>query len=248
MASCEGGLQGPQRGRTAPDAIARNTCGEATCQETTLDLIISKHADPNPEKPKLFCSVEQSQPGALEVKAHGVEQKAETQAEALEHVPTEAHLADQGLAEVDQVPENLVETQGKVEIGERSKKVTFLLEPDVSEATLTESVAPLGSSPRGSGEKDLRVVAEDAPSAPSAPTGAPTQPTPDIFTRWRSVSHVFVVESHLYLFCFWAQKYRVFTTRRILQTLSTRCLQRSWNMWSGWRKGRTIRTAALVLR
>lgn len=86
----------------------------------------------------------------LKVKAHGVEQKVETQAEALEHVPTEAHVADQGLAEVDQVPENLVETQGKVEIGERSKKVTFLLEPDVvSEATLTESVALLGSSTQG---------------------------------------------------------------------------------------------------
>ncbi|XP_029697263.1 anillin, actin binding protein 2, partial [Takifugu rubripes] len=66
---------------------------------------------------------------------------------------TEAHVADKDLAEVDQGPENkeLVEeeTKGKAEIGERSKKVTFLLEADVlGEATLTESIAPMGSSTR----------------------------------------------------------------------------------------------------
>uniref|UniRef100_A0A674N058 Anillin, actin binding protein 2 n=1 Tax=Takifugu rubripes TaxID=31033 RepID=A0A674N058_TAKRU len=162
MVSSEGGFEGPQRGSTAhfplkpgPDAVARNTC-----EETTLGLIISKHADLKPEKTKLFYSVEQSQPGALEFKANGVEQKVKTQAEALEHVctdtpghPTEAHVADKDLAEVDQGPENkeLVEeeTKGKAEIGERSKKVTFLLEADVlGEATLTESIAPMGSSTR----------------------------------------------------------------------------------------------------
>lgn len=162
MVSSEGGFEGPQRGSTAhfplkpgPDAVARNTC-----EETTLGLIISKHADLKPEKNKLFYSVEQSQPGALEFKANGVEQKVKTQAEALEHVctdtpghPTEAHVADKDLAEVDQGPENkeLVEeeTKGKAEIGERSKKVTFLLEADVlGEATLTENIAPMGSSTR----------------------------------------------------------------------------------------------------
>lgn len=178
MVSCEGGFEGPQRGSAAhfplkpgPGAVARDTCEEAICQEATLGLIISKNADLNPEKTNRFYSVEQSQPGGLEFKVNGVEQKVETQAETLEHVCTdtpglthlEAHVADKDLAEVDQGPENKEleekETKGKAEIGERSKKVTFHLEPDIlSEATLTESIAPMGSTTRVSGENYLTLV------------------------------------------------------------------------------------------
>lgn len=165
MVSCEGGFEGPQRGsaaplKPAPEAGATNTCGEAICQETTLGLIISKNADLNPEKTNQFYSAEQSQPGGLEFKANGVELKVEIQAKTFEHVCTdtpglthlEAHVADKDLAEVDQGPENK-ELVGKAEIEERSKQVTFLLEPDVlSEATLVESSAPMESTTRVSGE------------------------------------------------------------------------------------------------
>lgn len=169
MVSCAGGFQGPARGSTAHfplnPAPARNTCEEAVWQETSLGLIISKNADPNPEKSKLLCSVEQSRPGGF--KANGVEQKGKTQAGTSEHVctdsPTEAHVVDTELAELAQGPENKElakeESKGKVEIGERSKKVTFLLGPEVlREARLTESVAPMGPSTRVSGENLQPVV------------------------------------------------------------------------------------------
>lgn len=173
MVSSEGGFQGPQMGsaahfplKPALDPGPRNTCEEAICQETTL--IISKNADLNLEKNKLFYSLAQSQPGCSEFKANGVEQKSET----LEHVCTdtsglthlEAHVADKDLAEVDQGPEKK-ELVGKAEIGERSKQVTFLLEPD--EATLTESIAPMGSTTRVSGENNLKLVVWVAENAPS---------------------------------------------------------------------------------
>lgn len=171
MVSWAAGFQGPPRGSTAhfplkaAPAVARNTCEEAVWQETSLGLIISEIADP--EKPKLFYSVEQSQPGGLGFKANGVEQKVQTQAGTLEHVctdaPTEAHVADTQLAELAQGPENKElaeeESKGKLEIGARSKKGTVLLEPEVlREARLTESVAPMGSSTRVSGEKPQTVV------------------------------------------------------------------------------------------
>lgn len=169
MRSCEGGFEGPQRGSPAGfplkaglDAVARNICEEAICQETTLGLLISKHAEINPEETNLFFSVEQSQVGALEFTANGVEEKVGSQAEALDAPgqPTDAHVAEKDLA--NRVPDNKElgeEREEKAEMGERSKKATFLLDPGVlRDAALTESGAAMGSTPRVSGENELKLV------------------------------------------------------------------------------------------
>lgn len=174
MVSCEGRVEGPQRagpapfpGKPGPDAVGGDTREQAICQQTTLGLVvISKSADRNPEKP-LLCSVEQSQPGELAFKANVVKAGAETVEDVGADGPqhsAEAPGADQDVAPMDQWPAGErqesaeEEAKARAEIGERSKTVAFLREPEVpGESTLAGSLTPMESTGRVSGESEETV-------------------------------------------------------------------------------------------
>lgn len=179
MVHCEGCSEGTQRGSTHnvslkldPETVGGYTGEEEICRETTLSLLVNtKYADLKSEKKPLY-SVEQSQPGDSEFKANVVEEKVKIQAESLEIVgtdrpwhSTEAHVTGKNLEEINQctakIREETVEeeTNGKAEIGESSKKVTFLLEPEViNESTLTESITSMESTTCMSGENKRLLV------------------------------------------------------------------------------------------
>lgn len=163
--SCEGCSEGPQWSHTdnfplklGQKDVDGRTCEEDICQEANDGIMVNtKYADP--EKNLLYSVIER-QARDSEFQINIDEQKVKTQVELLSTVDTDrsqhstvVHVVDKDLVECDHRTVNKrqemieEETDEKTESGESSKKVTFLLEPEViNESTLTKNSTSMEST------------------------------------------------------------------------------------------------------
>lgn len=170
MESCKGCFEGPKRGnadmfplKLSHKDVDGCTCEEEVCKETTESLMVqTKYSDPQSENHVLYSGKER-EAGDSDFKANIDDQKVKIQDESLQSEnidaespqhSTEAHVADIDLVEGDQCTVNKrqeivqEETNEKTGRGESSKKVAFILEPEViNESTLSESSTSLESTP-----------------------------------------------------------------------------------------------------
>lgn len=177
MESSKGGFECSKRGskdmfplKLGQKDVDGCTCEEETCNETTESLMVqTKCSDPQSEE-NVLCSGKERQAGDSDFKANIDDQQVQIQDESLKSENTDAESpqhSTEAHVECDQCTVNKrqeivqKETNEKTGRGESSKKVSFILEPDViNDSTLSESSTSLESTPETqmSGENNNKLL------------------------------------------------------------------------------------------